>query len=365
MGGICIGANGSFAYPREACCMLPPFLTQELNRLLGNDWRASQVEHAGYSHSPVMAIQSPSGRWALKRLGLVSRERVLERHAFQSRLAEAPECRVPSLQRWSNGSTWIECDGFGWERSNWVGGSPLPRRGAVEGEQWEQVVESLVAMHRRSIEFSASEGRTLEIGRTADLPIGLRDRRTALRAWQRDGTDRWNSLATRLQRHVSNVHLAWFRPMAATAISLAMGAAESLEAMCRRPHSSYWIVRDCWRDHWLFSGKQLTGLIDFGAARLDWPGLDLVRCFGTLLGWPDDRWHSGLERVRRALPLCTWQTSEVLLIHRISVALSALQWLEWYGDGTFAPESIDGNRRLRELRDQLDELSASPLSASP
>lgn len=340
--------------------MLPALITHELNRLLGNDWHASPVKHAGYSLSPVVCIQSPAGHWALKRLELVSRERVLERHAFQSWLAEEPECRVPSLQRWSNGSSWIECDGFGWERSNWMGGAPLPKRGAIECEQWEQVIDCLVAIHRRSMAFSTPEGRTLEIGRTTDLPIGLRDRRTALRAWQHDGISRWNSIATHLQRRVSSEHLAWFRSMAATAMSLAMGAAESLETMCRRPHPSYWIVRDCWRDHWLFSGKQLAGLIDFGAARLDWPGLDLVRCFGTLLGWPDDRWHSGLERVRRALPFCTWQTSEVRLIHRISVALSALQWLEWYGNGTFAPESIAGNRRLRELSDQLDELSTLP-----
>jgi hypothetical protein len=340
--------------------MLPRLIAHELNRLLGDGWHASPVEHAGYSLSPVLSIQSPAGRWALKRYESASRERVLQRHAFQSWLADDPVCRVPSLQRWSNGSTWFESDGFGWERSDWMGGTPLLRRGVIERESWEQVVDSLVAIHRRSMAFSASAGRTLEIGRTVDLPIGLRERRTVLRAWRHDGSDRWSSLATRLQRRLSNEHLAWLRPMAATAIALAMDSAESLEAMCLRPHSSYWIVRDCWRDHWLFSGKHLAGLIDFGAARLDWPGLDLVRCFGTLLEWPDDRWHSGLEKVRCALPLCTWQSSDVLLIHRISVALSALQWLEWYGDGTFAPDSIDGNRRLRELCDQLNELSESP-----
>ncbi len=69
-----------------------------------------------------------------------------------------------------------------------------------------------------------------------------------------------------------------------------------LEAWTRRTLPCHWIVRDAWRENVLVIDDQVTGVIDFGAARIDWPGFDLVRWIG---GWlePDD------ERLRSCVRL--------------------------------------------------------------
>ena len=89
------------------------------------------------------------------------------------------------------------------------------------------------------------------------------------------------------------------------------------------------VVMDLHAEHLLFTGESLTGIIDYGAARVDSPVGDLVRMLGSLEPFNAQARHQAFEyyRVRNqcdALPL-----EQFRLIDEISTLLSALQWLEW------------------------------------
>ena len=50
-------------------------------------------------------------------------------------------------------------------------------------------------------------------------------------------------------------------------------------------------IRDLWHDHLLFTGDQLTGLIDFDAMQMDSIALDLTRCLGSLVPGDTAKWR--------------------------------------------------------------------------
>jgi thiamine kinase-like enzyme len=51
------------------------------------------------------------------------------------------------------------------------------------------------------------------------------------------------------------------------------------QAVQRRP--ACWIVRDAHQENWLFESDNLSGVVDFGAARCDWPAWDLIRLWSS------------------------------------------------------------------------------------
>ncbi len=55
----------------------------------------------------------------------------------------------------------------------------------------------------------------------------------------------------------------------------------------------HWIVGDLWRENILVMDDRITGIVDFGAARVDWPVLEVVRWLSSWLG-PDDERLPGL-----------------------------------------------------------------------
>src|SRR5262249_8929486 len=48
---------------------------------------------------------------------------------------------------------------------------------------------------------------------------------------------------------------------------------------------------DVWHDHLLFEGDRLTGLVDYGAVKLDHVAVDLARLLGSLLDDDESSWR--------------------------------------------------------------------------
>lgn len=92
------------------------------------------------------------------------------------------------------------------------------------------------------------------------------------------------------------------------------------------------VIRDVWWDHLLFSGNELTGLIDFGAMRLDVVACDLARLLGSCLDWTAadaefrDRALAAYQRVR---PLSQGELQLIPWLDCSGVLLGSAQWLRW------------------------------------
>jgi Ser/Thr protein kinase RdoA (MazF antagonist) len=82
-------------------------------------------------------------------------------------------------------------------------------------------------------------------------------------------------------------------------------------------------LRDVWHDHVLFTGDEVTGLIDAHACRSDSVATDLARLLGSLVGDDCAAW-----------PLNPMERGLVELFDHSAVALSGMTWLDWrYRDG--------------------------------
>jgi homoserine kinase type II len=116
-------------------------------------------------------------------------------------------------------------------------------------------------------------------------------------------------------------------------------------------------VRDVHAEHLLFSGDEVTGLIDYGAMRMDNVVGDLVRMLDSLLGPDRSRWKPALTAYSAIRPLLREELALIPAWHRASVLLSAATWLDWlFVERRQFNDQAAVDRRLIELRQSLTEL---------
>lgn len=109
----------------------------------------------------------------------------------------------------------------------------------------------------------------------------------------------------------------------------ALTAEYSLHGWAERPVPIQLCLCDVWHDHILYTGNEVTGLIDFGAVKIDCVAVDLARLLGSLI--PDET-----ERMNRALAV--WSALRpaprtvlelVPVIDRAQVAVGLANWVRW------------------------------------
>ncbi|MBC8116979.1 MAG: hypothetical protein H7062_21495 [Candidatus Saccharimonas sp.] len=116
-------------------------------------------------------------------------------------------------------------------------------------------------------------------------------------------------------------------------------------------------LRDVWHDHVLFSGNEVTGLIDPSACRTESVASDLSRLIGSLV--QDDRaaWDFALTEYQRHRTLTANELALVAVLDRSGVLLSGWTWLEWlyFERRPFADvEAVE--KRLKEIVERMQKL---------
>ena len=94
------------------------------------------------------------------------------------------------------------------------------------------------------------------------------------------------------------------------------------------PVTTHFVLRDIWSEHVLFIDQQVSGVIDFGAARIDEPTTDLVRLLSSLEPTDPTRREYALavyERCR-GMPI---DRRRFDILDRTATLLSAAQWMQW------------------------------------
>ena len=187
----------------------------------------------------------------------VSGERIRELHRYQLALCSFPY--IPKLELTHLGESAVIADGRIWELSHWMPGEPN-RESPFPNAKRKAAVVALQSIH----------GVWKERFGTSLAPCPAVLRRLALI----DDFQRW---------HGSNASRS-VDPILATAMTR---VPDELTDVSRRLHP--WAAQrvpvqvcftDIHRDHVLFTGDRVTGVIDFGAAKVDSPATDLARLFG-------------------------------------------------------------------------------------
>jgi homoserine kinase type II len=113
-------------------------------------------------------------------------------------------------------------------------------------------------------------------------------------------------------------------------------------------------IRDIWHDHVLFLGHQVTGLVDFGAMRIDSVAADVARLLGSLAGEDRQRWEEGLRAYAATRPLTSQERELISTFDQCNVLLSGLNWLQWcYVEGR---EFDDPGGVIRRVDEHLSRL---------
>jgi len=88
-------------------------------------------------------------------------------------------------------------------------------------------------------------------------------------------------------------------------------------------------IRDVWHRHVLFEGDEVSGLIDFGATRVETVATDVSRLLGSLAGDDPQSWQQGLDAYNEIFRLSDAEARLVEVLDMSSVLLSGITWIEW------------------------------------
>lgn len=97
----------------------------------------------------------------------------------------------------------------------------------------------------------------------------------------------------------------------------------------------HFVIRDLWSDHVLFCDERVTGVVDFGAARVDEPAVDLARLTGSLEPYDSELRVWAIQKYLANRQNTAGGNGVGALLERTrvldesSTLLSALQWLDW------------------------------------
>jgi len=108
--------------------------------------------------------------------------------------------------------------------------------------------------------------------------------------------------------------------------AIVAAARAELAAWVNRPVPVQPCLCDVWHDHVLFTGHAVTGVIDYGAMKLDHPAVDLARLLGDLVGDDPARRRFGLEAYRSAHGPRPIDEAFVALLDRTGVVCAVLYW---------------------------------------
>jgi homoserine kinase type II len=91
-------------------------------------------------------------------------------------------------------------------------------------------------------------------------------------------------------------------------------------------------LRDIWHDHVLFTGDEVTGIIDFGAVDIETPATDIARLLGSIPTSQLDRsqtWNEGIAAYSTARPLSDDEVGAAFALDFSNPILAGCNWIRW------------------------------------
>jgi homoserine kinase type II len=281
---------------------------------------ASRIEAlgnaGGFSGSRLWKMLAGEAAYCLKRWPAEQDEaRLRFIHATQE-FAAMQVSFVPKLLRTREGDTSVLLANHRWDLSTWVPGVADFRQHPSR-EKLSAAMTALAQLHIAWEHFP-----TRMSGQSTSLGIAERLRRL----------DELQIALPEIERHLPRADMPLqvrgravieqFRAAAPVLRNQLVAASGTLVPL--QP-----CLRDIWHDHILFAGDVVTGVVDFGAVKIDCVACDLARLLDSLVG--DDRaaFAAGLAAYRSVRELSASELSLIPIFQRSTLLLGAMNWLDW------------------------------------
>jgi Ser/Thr protein kinase RdoA (MazF antagonist) len=283
----------------------------------------------GFSGARIWRIETAAGPCALRGtpVSAVDVRRLAGLHRLLAHVSAAGLTQVPVPVMALDGSTFFENEGEVWQLEPWMPGA---------ADYWQNpsaarlkaAMICLARWHLAAARFQPRETERLWFFcEPSGKSPGLAER--AREIFRRNGTECGNlrrHLATSAWTEFADLgnkildHFVRLAPRVETQLKLGLDAVVPLQPC----------LRDVWHDHVLFTGSEVTGLIDPHAARSDCVACDLARLLGSLAG--DDRagWDAGVAAYQSVRPLALGELALVELFDQTAVLLGGMTWLDWH-----------------------------------
>lgn len=288
----------------------------------------------GLSGARLWRLRTPAGEYGLRRWpeGQLDGGRLTFLHFLLRHAAKHGAPPVPVPVRTVDGGTFVTFDGTYWQLEPWLPGSP-DVEGASSLHRLTGAAEALAGFHRAVVDYPAPEerrGPSSAMRQRLQLWTEARDGGIeAIRRGLTGGGVRDDALAVRTAEAA-----AWYLhdfETRQTRLGPAVAAAAE-RSLALQP-----VLRDVTREHVLFVGDEVSGLVDFGSTAVDHPAVDLARWLGSYVGDDEVLRSTALDAYRRVAPTIDDDpefASLVDLFDRSGIWLAAYRWLRWiYVDG--------------------------------
>jgi homoserine kinase type II len=240
---------------------------------------------------------------------------------------------VPRVESTRNGRTVVEAAGRVWDVTEWMPGRADFHANPTDARLFA-AVEAVARLHEAWSRFTPP----------GPVPCPAVERRwRALGEWDHPVAAGWRPRPTPDDLVAPHAEIAWDRLPA-----LVARARAALVPWLQVPVPVQPCLCDVWHDHVLFDGDRVTGLIDYGAAKVDHVAVDLARLLGSLVPGEPDRMTAAVRAYQRIRPLP--QPELVELLDGTGVVVGVTNWLRWlYHDGRTYPDRSAVARRVGEL----------------
>jgi len=282
------------------------------------------VERTGFSGALLLRMKTRSRWFCLRRWpAVMSVERLRTIHRVIRHVAgRGLECLAVPVASLS-GESWVEEPDGLWQLEPWMPGVPDDadqpdvsrlRAAATELARWHHAAESFVE------EPDSGQKRCAE--RRDDVSPAIRERLVMLLDLNRN--------LTALEAGLRGEPDAAFQNAGQQLLTLwrwrSDNVRRSLESASEVPVPLQYSLRDVWSEHLLFTGSKLTGLIDYGAVRIDSVTCDLARWFGSLTLLAQSR-AAALEAYEQLRPLSPAESALLEPLEQSGLLLSGMVWL--------------------------------------
>jgi Ser/Thr protein kinase RdoA (MazF antagonist) len=315
-----------------------PLLSSGLPRPLGN--------HGGFSGARLWRVDGPAGPLCLRAWPAgFPPDRLRFIHLCMSAARGAGLPFVPRMFSSLAGTLWVEHGGRLWELQEWLSGeASYHRRPSLAKRQ--AACAALARLHT----CWASSGRF----ETGVCPAVMR-RLEAVREWRELTQSGWCPLAQATAADPA-------RPLAERAERAVANHINVIPGLFRRWRIRIWPLQPClcdvWHDHILFDEDYVTGMVDYGAMKIDHPAVDVARLLGSLVEDDPAGWETGLAAYREIRPFKPEEEELARALDLSGTVVGASAWLRWlYRDGKEFADRAAAARRLEILVKRIEKWS--------
>jgi Ser/Thr protein kinase RdoA (MazF antagonist) len=277
-------------------------------------WRAFAPlgNHGGFSGASLWKVETADGQWCLRAWPAgVDANRVAGIHVYMAQARGRGLIFVPRVCAAPNGRTAVDHGGRAWDLCQWMPGTA------------DFAVFPGLTRLQRACEALAHIHQAWAGERTSGPCPAVERRWQHWRRWHDAVQSGW-----RLTPH--NARTPALAELVHQAAFTVPRWAEQVPAMLADAPGRAVIqpcLRDVWHDHLLFTGGDLTGLIDYGSVGPDHVAVDLARMLGSLVSNDTAQFDAGLRAYRAVCPLADGEEQLVRLLDRTGAILGATNWL--------------------------------------